>query len=94
MSKFVPINLLSLSYEQSCCGSHRLLEDVYSDQTLDEQTCRNWLERFKRGYIDSKEKERPREPKKFKDKKFEVLLEENSSQRVRTLEEFWSRHWG
>jgi len=91
MSKFIPnkvflrgVLLHYFHMNKTAAESHRILEEVYGEQVLAEQTCRKWFARFKSGDFDLEDKERPGQPKKFEDKELEALLEENSSQ---TLEE-------
>lgn len=91
MSKFIPnkvflrgVLLHYFHMNKTAAESHRILEEVYGEQALAEQTCRKWFARFKSGDFDLEDKERPGQPKKFEDKELETLLEENSTQ---TLEE-------
>jgi len=91
MSKFIPnkvflrgVLLHYFHMNKTAAESHRILEEVYGEQALAEQTCLKWFARFKSGDFDLEDKERPGQPKKFKDEELEALLEENSSQ---TLEE-------
>jgi len=64
---------------KTAAESHRILEEVYGEQALAEQTCRKWFAQFKSGDFDLENKERPGQPKKFKGEELEALLEENSS---------------
>ena len=58
--------------------SYRLLVEVYGDDALAKTQCFVWFERFKSG--DIKDKECPRQPKKFEDEELETLLDEDSCQ--------------
>lgn len=65
---------------EGAAESQRFLVEVHGEHALADQTCRKWFARFKSGYFDLDDKERPGQPTKFEDKELEDLLEENSCQ--------------
>lgn len=92
MSKFVPdkvflrgVLLHYFNMNKTAAESHRILEDVYGEHALAEQTCRKWFARFKSGDFDLEDKERPGQPKKFEDEELEELLNEDSCQTLQEL---------
>jgi len=70
--------------KKTAAEAHRLLSEVYGDETSSERTCRVWFERF--DDFNVKDKERPGQPKKFEDFELQELLDENP---VQTPSESW-----
>jgi len=70
--------------------AHRMLVEVYGDTAPTDKSCREWFRRFKDEDFSVEDKPRSGQPKKFEDKELEALLEEDQSQRKRSLQ----NHWG
>ena len=66
--------------KKTAAESYRLMQEVYGDNALAKTQCFEWFSRFKSGYFDIKDKERPGQPKKFEDEELETLLSEDSCQ--------------
>jgi len=58
--------------------AHRLLSEVYDDETPSEGTCRVWFECFRNGDFDVRDKEHPEQLKIFEE--LQELLDKNPSQ--------------
>jgi len=59
-----------------------MLVEVYGDTALTDKSCREWFRRFGRfqdGDFSVEDKPHSGQPKKFKDKELEALLEEESN---------------
>ena len=63
-----------------------MLVEVYGDTPID-KSCTKWFRRFKDEDFSVEDKPRSEQPKKFKDKELEALLEENQSQTQEELVE-------
>jgi len=67
-----------------------MLVEVYGDTALTDKSCREWFRRFGRfqdGDFSVEDKPHSGQPKKFKDKELEALLEEDQSQTQKELAE-------
>ena len=63
---------------------HRLLSEVYDDETPSKRTCRIWFQ-HRNGDFDVRDKERPGQPKKFEDVELQKLFDENPAQTLLEL---------
>lgn len=63
--------------KKSAAEAHRLLAEAYGDHALSHTQCYEWFQRFKNGDFDIQDKERPGQPKKFKDAELMALLDED-----------------
>ena len=52
----------------------------FGDTAPTDKSCREWFRHFKNGDFSVEDKSRSGQPKKFKDKELEALLEENQTQ--------------
>lgn len=73
--------------KKTAAESHRLLEEVYGENSLARRQCFEWFARFKSGDFDIRDKERPGQPKKFEDAELQQLLDEDSCQTQEQLAE-------
>lgn len=64
-----------------------MLVEVYGNDASSERNCRDWVQRFRNGDFDFKDKERSDAPKKFEDEDLESLLDEESCQTLKELSE-------
>lgn len=94
MSEFVPkkehLREVLLHYfllKKSAAESYRILQGVYGEHCLSQNTCERWFNRFKVGDFDVSDKERPGQPKKFQDSELEELLDEDPCQTQKQLAE-------
>jgi len=71
--------------KKTVAEAHRFLPEIYGDETPSKRTCRVWFERFRNGDFDMRDKEHPRQWKKFEDFKLQDLLDENLAQTVLQL---------
>jgi len=71
--------------KKTAAEAHRLLFEMYSDETPSEKTCRVWFERFRNSDFDVRDQECPRQRKKFEDFELQELLEENPAQTLLEL---------
>ena len=53
---------------------------VYGDNNPTDKSCREWFRCFKNGDFSVEDKPRCGQPKKFEDKEWEALLDEDSTQ--------------
>jgi len=53
--------------KKTAAEAHRLLFEMYADETPSEWTCRVWFNHFRNGEFVVRDKERPGQPKKFQD---------------------------
>lgn len=65
--------------EKSAAVTHRLILKTYG-KSPSVKTCEFWFRRFRMGNFNLEDKERPGQPKKFKDIELRVLVDENPSQ--------------
>ena len=94
MSNFVPekfflrgVFLHYFNMKKTAAKTHLILVKVYDEHTLAERTCQKWFARFKSGDFGLEDEERPGQPKKFKDKELEALLNEDCCQTQEELGE-------
>ena len=87
MSTFVPNKVYLLGIllhyfiqNKSAAEAHRILVEIYGDNTLSDTTCWDWFRRFKNSDFKLEDKERFDAPKKFKGKELEEILDEDRSQ--------------
>ena len=87
MSTFVPNKVylqgILLHYfilNKSAAEAHRILIEIYGDNTLSDTTCRDWFRRFNNNDFKLEDKERSGTPKTFEDKELEEILEEDRFQ--------------
>lgn len=66
--------------KKSAAAAHRLLEEAYGEYGLSKTQCYEWFQRFKHGDFDVTDKERPGQPKKFKDDELKELLDRDACQ--------------
>lgn len=66
--------------KKSATEAHRLLQETYGDYALSKTQCYKWYQRFQGGNFDVCDRERPGQPKKFKDQDLKELLDKDSSQ--------------
>lgn len=59
--------------------------EVYGNNILTQDACVCWFRRFKSGDFELKDKERPGQPKRFKDVELQALLDEDDSQSQKRL---------
>lgn len=85
MSNFVPEKVIwrgslitFFHLKKNAAESYRLLVEAYGEHAPSQDTCERWFARFRSGDFDVKDKERPGQPKKFKDEELQALLDENS----------------
>ena len=64
-----------------------MLVDAYGEHTLSKSTCHEWFQRFKNNDFEVNYKERPGQPKKFKDTELQALLDEDPCQTQKQLAE-------
>ena len=74
-------------FKKSAAEAHRIHVETYSDDALSEATCRDWFRCFENNDFDVKHKECSGAPKKFEDKEFEALLDENLCQTLAEIAE-------
>jgi len=67
------ILIFCFNWKKSVAEAHRMLVEVYDTAPTD-KSCREWFRRFKDEDFSVKDKSRSGQPKKFEDKKLEVLL--------------------
>jgi len=77
---FRPMPLYYFDFKKSTAEAHRLLSEVYSDESPSETMCRVCLERFQNSDLDVRDKGRLRHPKKFDNFELLELLDENPAQ--------------
>ena len=84
--------IFCFNWKKSAADTHRMFVEVYGDTASTDKLCREWFRRFKDGDFNVEDKPCSGQPKKFKDKELEALLEEDHSQRrnKRSLQ----NHWG
>jgi len=70
--------------KKTAAKTHRLLSEMYGDETPSERTCRVWFERFRNSDFDMRDKERSGQPKKFEDE-LQELLDENPARTLLEL---------
>ena len=92
MSTFVPnkvylrgILLHYFAQNKSAAEARRILVETYGDNALSDTTCRDWSRRFKNNDFKLEDKERSGAPKKFEEKEFEEILDEDRSQTLAEL---------
>ncbi|UYV82129.1 EHMT1 [Cordylochernes scorpioides] len=73
---FREVLLRYFNMKKKAAKSHRNLVEVYGDHALAEQTCQKWFSQFKSGNFDLEDKESPRAPPKFEDKRLEARRHE------------------
>jgi len=79
--------LIFFNWKKSAAEAYRMLVKVYGDTAPIDKSCRKWFRRFKDGDFSNLHKPRFGQPKKFEDKEFEALLEEDQSQTQEELAE-------
>jgi len=72
--------IFCFNWKKNAAKAHRMLVEVYGDTAPTNKSCREWFRRFKDEDFSVEDKPRFGQPKKFKDKKLEALLEEDQSQ--------------
>jgi len=77
--------IFCFNWKKSAAKAHRMLVEVYGDTAPTNKSCREWFRRFKDEDFSVEDKPRFGQPKKFKDKKLEALLEEDQSQMCRII---------
>ena len=92
MSNFVPnshhlreVLLYYFISKKTVAESHRILVEVYGEDALSETTCRNPFRRFRSGDFVLSNKDREKGPKKFEDAELQALLDEDSTQTLKSL---------
>ena len=68
------------NWQKSAPERHRMLVEVYSDNALTDESCREWFRRFMNGDFSVEGKPRCGQPKKYEDKELEALLDEDPTQ--------------
>jgi len=81
------ILIFCFNCKKSAAEAHRMLVEVYDDTAPTDKSCREWFRRFKDEDFNIEDKPRSGQPKKFKDKELETLLEEDQSQTQEELTE-------
>ena len=66
--------------KKTAAESHHILVEVYCEHAPAAPTCQKWFARFKSDDFGLEDEEHPGQPKKFKDKKLEALLDEDCCQ--------------
>lgn len=74
--------LLCFFFKKSVAESLYVQQETYEDHAPLIFTCEYWFRLFKSGDFDIKDKERPRQSKKFEDEELEALLDEDSCSRI------------
>jgi len=78
--------IFCFNWKKRAAEAHRMLE-VYGDTAPTDKSCREWFRHFKDGDCSVEDKPRSGQPKKFKDKELEALLEEDQGQTQEELAE-------
>ena len=73
--------------KKTAAESDHILVEFYGEHALAERTFQKWFARFKSGDFCLEDEERPGQPKKFKDKELETLLDEDCCQTQEELAE-------
>ena len=69
-----------LNLKKSAAEADRLLVETYGEAALSERSCREWLQKFKNGEFDIKDKEGSGRPTVCEDAELEALLNQDSCQ--------------
>lgn len=84
MTDFVPskrhmreVLLFCFHLKKNAAKSRQMLFEAYGDRAPSVSTCEFWMRRFKSGDFDVDDKERPGQPRKFKDEDLEALRTEH-----------------
>ena len=87
MSNFVLIKqhsqellVLCFDWKKSGAEAHRMLVEVYGDNSSTDKSCREWFRRFKNRDFSVEDKPRYGQPKKSEDKELKELLDEDPTQ--------------
>ena len=74
------MNFIVLFYSnKSAAEAHRILVETYGNNALLDTTCRDWFRRLKNNDFKLNDKEHSGALKKFEDKEFEEILNEDRS---------------
>ena len=92
MSTFVPnkvyLRRILLHYfipNKSAAEAHKILVAIYGDNALSGTTCSDWFRHFNNNNFKLENKKCFGAPKKFEDKEFEEILDEDRSQTLAEL---------
>ncbi|EGI64861.1 Mariner Mos1 transposase, partial [Acromyrmex echinatior] len=77
--------IFCFNWKKSAAEAHRMLVEIYGGTASTDKSCREWFRRFKDRDFSVEDKPRSGQPKKFKDKELEALLEENQTQILKEL---------
>ena len=64
--------------KKTAADAHRMLSSTYGEAVLNERTCREWIQCFKSGDFDVKDRHSGGKEKIFEDSELETLLTEDS----------------
>jgi len=82
---FRHVSFYYFDLKKTATEAHRLLSEVYDDETPSKRICRVWFEHFRNGDFDVRDKECPGQLKKFENLELQELLDENPTRTLLQL---------